>query len=90
MVPIGKIKRLDPNGLLLPVGIASDGTELCKEQSVTPMYIVNNALPLDEKRKRIHWILVRSCDILARICDILAVSHMRSRREHREISVYEI
>ena len=55
----GKIRKLDPKGLLLPIGIASDGTELCKEQSVTPMYVVNNALPQDEKRKRIHWILVR-------------------------------
>ena len=55
----GRIKKLDPRGLLLPIGIASDGTELCNEQSVTPMYVVNNALPQDEKRKRIHWILVR-------------------------------
>lgn len=56
----GEIRRLDPKGLLLPIAIASDGTELCKEQSVTPLYMVNNALPLHEKRKRIHWVLVCS------------------------------
>ena len=54
------IRRIDPDGLLLPIGIASDGTDLCREQSADPIYAVNNALPLDERRKRKNWVLV-SC-----------------------------
>ena len=55
----GQIKEFDPNGLLLPVAIASDKAELCYEQTADPIYMVNKALPLDEKRKRIYWVLVR-------------------------------
>ena len=52
------IRRKDPRGLLLPIAIASDKTELCNEQTADPIYAVCNALPLDDKRKRKHWVLV--------------------------------
>lgn len=45
----GSVKALDPDGVVLPLGIASDGTELSPEQSAEPVYIINNALPLHER-----------------------------------------
>ena len=40
---------LDPDGVMLPLAIASDATDLSPEQSAEPVYIVNNALPLHER-----------------------------------------
>ena len=34
---------------MLPLAIASDKTDLSKEQSAEPVYIVSNALPLHER-----------------------------------------
>ena len=53
-----RIRGIDPSGLLLPLAAASDKTELCKEQTAEPVYLVNNALPLDERRKRKWWLPV--------------------------------
>ena len=50
------IRARDPLGLLLALALASDKTELCKEQTAEPVYLVNNALPLDERRKRKWWL----------------------------------
>ena len=53
-----KVHAIDPNGLLLSLALASDKTELCKEQTAEPVYAVNNALPLAERRQRKWWLAV--------------------------------
>jgi hypothetical protein len=50
-----QIREMDPVGLLLPLALASDKTDLSPEQSAEPLYVVSNALPLEEMRKRRHW-----------------------------------
>ena len=43
---------------MLAVTTAYDKTDLSKEQGAFPIYLVSNALPLDEKRKRSSWLLL--------------------------------
>eukprot|EP00964_Phaeocystis_antarctica_P007396 scaffold4010_cov98-Phaeocystis_antarctica.AAC.3 len=43
---------------MLAVTIAYDKTDLSKEKGAFPIYLVSNALPLDEKRKRSSWLLL--------------------------------
>ena len=47
-----KVVALDPDGVMLPLAIASDGTDLCPELSTEPVYVINNALPLHERERR--------------------------------------
>ena len=49
-----KVVALDPDGVMLPLAIASDGTDLSPELSTEPVYIMNNALPLHERALRPH------------------------------------
>ena len=53
-----RMAALDPSGVMLPLAIASDKTELCNEQTAEPVYVVSNALPLHERRQRKFWLAV--------------------------------
>ena len=53
-----RMLALDPSGVMLPLALASDKTELCNEQSAEPVYVVSNALPLHERRQRKFWLAV--------------------------------
>ena len=52
------VKAFDRDGIMLAVTTAYDKTDLSKEQGAFPIYLVSNALPLDEKRKRSNWLLL--------------------------------
>ena len=52
------VKAFDPSGIMLAVTVAYDKTDLSKEKGAFPIYLVSNALPLDEKRKRSSWLLL--------------------------------
>ena len=52
------IREVDPAGLLYAVSLAWDKSWHSKTQAVFPIYLVSNALPLDEYRKRSSWVLV--------------------------------
>ena len=52
------VKAFDRDGIMLAVTTAYDKTDLSKEQGAFPIYLVSNALPLDEKRKRSSWVLL--------------------------------
>ena len=53
------VRSIHPHGAcLLPFAIACDKTDLSKEQSAEPVYMVNNALPLHLRRMRKFWMPV--------------------------------
>lgn len=54
-----RIRGIDPSGLLLALAAASDKTNLSKEQTAEPVYLVNNALPLDRRAAEAQVVAAR-------------------------------